>query len=256
MNMTRDEEWLLREKYEGDMNPSFVEDCARLRAGEPLAYVIGHVPFLGVTVYLDSRPLIPRAETEFWVERAIAEMPSHEPIRVLDLCSGSGAIGLAVLAKRLNASVDLIELEERHHATIERNLRENGVSASRARVLGDDLFERAEGPYDHILSNPPYIDPALDRVAQSVRAFEPAEALYGGEGGLELVRRIMREAKGFLAPYGRLYIEHEPEQSAAIATAAKEAGLACRTERDQYGVDRYSVLSCLAPRFHVESSHG
>jgi len=87
---------LLRDKYGGDPKADLTQDIARLDAGEPLAYVIGWIPFLGLTIRLDSHPLIPRPETEWWTEELIAHLKDlfgDTPFRLLDMCAGSGAIG-------------------------------------------------------------------------------------------------------------------------------------------------------------------
>ena len=108
--MSQDIEWLLEEKYSGEKNDAFFADCKRLALGEPLGFLIGHVPFLDTTIYLDSKPLIPRPETEYWTEAVIADIktnypardlentPGAEQLRVLDLCAGSGCIGVAIAA--------------------------------------------------------------------------------------------------------------------------------------------------------------
>jgi Methylase of polypeptide chain release factors len=96
--------------------------------------------------------------------------------------------------------------------------------------------------YDFILSNPPYIDPVLNRTERSVTDYEPHHALFGGEGGLELIRRIIAEAPTYLNPLGQLWLEHEPEQTPTIAAVARGNGLRCTTWLDQYAVERYSVM--------------
>lgn len=247
----RERQWLLTEKYGGVESPTFLADLARLQAGEPLAYLIGHVPFLGTTITLGSRPLIPRTETEHWVERAIEELRTTPPTRsaplhILDLCAGSGAIGIAVLQALPEARADFVELDTAHHATITENLRENGVAPTRARVFGGDLF--AEIPvgttYDAILTNPPYVDPALrERVAPSVLAHEPQRALFGGVGGTEFIDRILADARAHLTPGGLLYLEHEPEQAAHITSLAATHGYeSSQALPDQYGLLRSTRL--------------
>lgn len=237
---------LLREKYQGVTSPAYATDLERLHAGEPLAYIIGHIPFLSVNIYLDSRPLIPRSETEYWAGRVIETLLARtgtDDIRVLDLCAGSGCIGAAVLKGCPRARVDFAEKDEKHHETIMKNLRENGIDLARAGIFGGDLFERITGTYHVILTNPPYIDSALDRVDESVLAHEPHEALYGGTGGFELISRIIADARSHLAPCGVLYIEHEPEQVYQIRTCAHENGFSALVYPDQYGILRYSQLT-------------
>ncbi len=239
---SQDERWLLKEKYGGEKSKAFFADLERLRAGEPLAYLIGHVPFLGCRIYLDSRPLIPRPETEFWVEKAIKKIKTETAPRVLDLCAGSGAIGVAVAKHCPAARVVLSDVTNEHNSTVNRTIRENRVDKYQIEVVNGNLFENLSGQFDFILSNPPYIDPALDRAESSVKAYEPHLALYGGQGGLDILNRLIETAPKFLAPEGQMWLEHEPEQVEAIRESAEAAGFRATTHPDQYGVSRFSVL--------------
>lgn len=240
--MTQDETWLLTEKYNGIPNDAFLHDCTRLQQGEPLAYVIGWVPFLTTRITLATHPLIPRPETEYWTNQAIEEMRTRGdvPLSILDLCAGSGCIGISVLHALPKTHVDFVEIEERHHETIAANLTENTISSSRAHILGGDLFERVTNRYDFILANPPYIDPVLDRTEESVKRYEPSEALYGGDGGLVFIEEILAKVAHFLAPDGVLFLEHEPEQSKRIRECAQHYTLHTETRVDQYGVNRFT----------------
>lgn len=243
--MNKDEAWLLQEKYKGKKTEDFVADCARLSNGEPLAYVIGFIPFLRTQIYLDSRPLIPRPETEFWVEKIIFDMQNNAKsnIAILDLCAGSGCIGVAVLSEIENAHVDFAEIEVSHHTTIKKNISENGIDPERTQIFGGDLFEQITDTYDYILTNPPYIDSSLHRTEKSVRTFEPALALYGGEQGTDIIFKIIEATITFLKIDGSLIIEHEPEQNDAIHMCAKTVGFSSTTYTDQYGTSRYTVLT-------------
>lgn len=253
--MDKEQAWLLREKYNGEKSPAFFTDCKRLALGEPLGYLIGHVPFLDTTIHLDSRPLIPRPETEFWVEKAITEIKEYqqrtaglglttpEPITVADMCAGSGCAGVAVLQQVNNTTVVFAELDERHLATIAKNVAANELSADRARIVQSNIFSALPGEkFDFILANPPYIDPALHRVEDTVKDFEPHLALFGGHGGMEIIIQLIVEAKYHLLPHGRLWIEHEPEQATEIAVVAAAHGFTANAQIDQYGVERYSIL--------------
>jgi release factor glutamine methyltransferase len=228
----------------GEIVKEFLADCARLEAGTPLAYLIGHVPFLGTKISLTSRPLIPRPETEFWVEKIIDRIGAEKPdSRILDLCAGSGCIGVAILHTLPETQVDFAEIDSSHHSTIAENIKQNGINASRAHVFDGNLFENCTATYDYILSNPPYIDPALDRAEKSVREHEPHLALYGGTDGLELITRIITESVAHLTPHGVLVLEHEPEQVTSITSRAHEHGFDAESFPDQYGVIRYTVLT-------------
>jgi release factor glutamine methyltransferase len=209
----------------------------------PEAYRIGWVPFIHTNIYLDSRPLIPRTETEYWVNEFIHKsgILNLKSPRVLDLCAGSGCIGIAVAKDVPEIQIDFVELDEKHHQTIKKNLKENGVEG---RLFGGDLFENITDKYDFILSNPPYIDPTLkSRVQESVAQYEPEMALYGGRGGLEIIERILAKAHEHLKSGGSLYLEHEPEQVEAIS----KHSFYIDTKEDQFEHPRFSRFTKNGP---------
>ncbi|MEK7147665.1 MAG: HemK family protein methyltransferase [Patescibacteria group bacterium] len=206
---------------------------------EPEAYAIGSIPFIHTQIYLDSHPLIPRTETEYWVNEVIKEINDKNILhpRILDLCAGSGCIGIAIMKELEDATVDFVEIEEKHHDTIRKNILENKLDNSKARIFGGSLFEKISDKYDFILSNPPYINPALKyRVEESVIDHEPEQALFGGKDGLEIIKEILSKAEFYLKPDGSLYIEHEPEQAEIIS----ESPMYLNSFKDQFGVTRFS----------------
>lgn len=239
--MNQEEKWLLLEKHKGEEGDAFQSDLARLRSGEPLAYIIGHVPFLDCRIHLDSKPLIPRPETEYWVAKVIETISPNS--RVLDLCAGSGCIGVGVAKAIPEAQVTFAELDPAHVQTIEKNIAANLSDGERFKAVQTDLFENVTGTYDFILSNPPYIDPSIDRTEYSVKEYEPHLALYGGQGGMEIIRRIIEAAPEYLAKGGQLWLEHEPEQVEAIRKVALATGFNVATHNDQYEVQRFSILT-------------
>jgi len=244
--MSKEVHWLLEEKYEGKKNPQYDLDVKRLESGEPLGYVIGHVQFLGCRIYLDSKPLIPRFETEYWVEKVIESIKTHSntSLRVLDLCAGSGCIGVAVAEAIPDLHVTFAEIDESHLSTIQKNIEYNlSDRGQHLDVIESDLFTNLTGKFDYILSNPPYIDKALDRTEPCVKNYEPHLALYGGDQGLGVISDIIKKAPGYLNQSGQLWLEHEPEQLEAISFLAKQNGFTANHHKDQYGVERYSVLS-------------
>lgn len=206
----KDLEHLVRDKYNGDRSTDLTQDIERLRSGEPLAYVIGSIPFLGLSIRLDSYPLIPRPETEWWTEelaKHLAERFQDAPVQILDLCAGSGAIGLALLARLTQAHVSFAELSPLHAALIAVNLDENGIDSGRADIRSGDLFTPFEGTrFNVIASNPPYV-PSGRTLDRGVTDFEPSEALYAGEDGLDVIRRIARTAAKHLLPQGEVWLE-------------------------------------------------
>ncbi len=242
-------DWLLKEKYQGVESEAFQADCAKLKVGVPVAYLIGQVPFLDCTIYLDSHPLIPRPETEYWVEQAINTIKTSSTRQdlVLDLCAGSGAIGVAVAKAVPEASITFIELDSTHLPTIEKNLTKNTIiyDSEKYQVLSGDLFTVLPNGqrFNYILTNPPYIDTEANTVDTNVTAHEPHLALFGGEAGMELISKIISHAPQHLLPSGQLWIEHEPAQVEAIASLAITHGFTIITHPDQYRVPRFSVLT-------------
>lgn len=226
---------LLEEKYHGVQSAQYEKDVARLKAGEPLAYVIGWVPFLGQKIFLDSKPLIPRTETEFWVEQALKETRGT---RLLDLFAGSGCIGIAALAHCPDAHVDFGEIETRHFPTIEKSLRGNKIDEARTNCIETDVWSGISDRYDVIFANPPYLARQSTAVQESVREHEPSEALFAQDDGYALIEETIRGARDHLAPGGVIWIEHDPQQAAQVRALLSEEGCSGETLRDQYTLER------------------
>lgn len=242
--MQNERELLIRDKYNGDASADLSEDLARLSKGEPLAYVIGWIPFLGLRIQLDSHPLIPRPETEWWTEKLIAHLKERfgdTPFTFLDLCAGSGAIGLSVLASFPNAHVAFGELAFAHTEQIKKNISVNGLDASRAEVASSDLFASFKDTrFDVIATNPPYI-PEGRVLDASVTEFEPPLALFSGEDGLTLIRRIAKEVPGHMNPEGELWMECDIENVNEAGALLKDKATATEIHTDLYGRPRVVV---------------
>ncbi|MHB8860273.1 MAG: HemK/PrmC family methyltransferase [Minisyncoccota bacterium] len=238
----KDERWLLEEKFGGQETEEFERDKKRLAAGEPLGFVIGWQPFLGLKIYLDSKPLIPRTETEWWVEQLL-KVRTSDVLTFLDLCAGSGAIGCAALARLPAASVSFGEIDPTHEATISKNIRGNDLDASRADVRIGDLFEPfGNMQFDLIAANPPYI-PSGRTLEASVADYEPSLALFSGDDGLDVIRRIALELPKRLAPGGVAWIECDSAHAAAACALFADQGLKAEIHTDQYGKPRVIVVS-------------
>lgn len=247
--MTREEQWLLEEKYGGDANtPGFEADKHRLVSGEPVAYIIGWQPFLGLRIYLDSRPLIPRPETEWWTQQLLTELRGQRfaninPLHVLDLCAGSGTIGCAVVANLPQAHVNFGEVDAAHKSTIEKNIILNGLDLSRVNIYIGDLFD----PFGHlrfdvIVANPPYI-PVGRKLPASVTQYEPSEALYAGPDGLDTISRIITELPQRLTSNGMAWIEIDNSQVNSVKKLVDAVRLHSDIRTDQYGRPRLVVVS-------------
>ncbi len=251
-NMTRQEVWwLLREKHGGVQSADFFSDCKRLAEGEPIDYVIGWCEFLGCRIDLSERPLVPRPETEWWVEKIVqsakckAQSNERRHLRVLDLFSGSGCIGIVVLKHLPHARVDFADIESSCLAQIRKNAELNCVAPERYRVLRSDVFSAIIGRYDMIFANPPYVaeHTASERLAPSVREFEPHRALFAGVDGLDYIRVVLRNASRFLAPRGFLAMEFDDTQADEVVGLLKRSGLYGSIHCDQYGRARYLLAS-------------
>ena len=241
--MTKDEQWLLDEKYGGVPTPEYEADRQRLAGGEPLGYVIGFEPFLGLKISLDSKPLIPRVETEWWTEQLLASVAKDEPLTFLDLCAGSGAIGCAALARLPKAQVYFGELDPAHEATILKNIRQNGLDESRATIGIGDLFEPFhDNTFAVIAANPPYI-PAGREIAASVADYEPELALYGGTDGLDIIRSIATKLPKHLAKGGIAWIECDSAHASEACALFASEGLTAEIRTDQYSQPRILVVS-------------
>lgn len=232
---------LLRDKYKGIESPAYADDLERLEQGEPLAYVIGWVPFLGTRIYLDSKPLIPRPETEWWVEKIIRETPETKSLKVLDLFAGSGCVGVAVLKSLPHTHCTFGEIETEHQATIHHNVVANSIDPARMAIVVTDVFSNISGSFDLILANPPYIPEESKTTSLPELSFEPPRALYAAQGGLESIFRFLSEAPQHLNSGGSIYMEFNEGQETAILEYCKQLPLSAKVLRDQYGRMRLLV---------------
>ena len=179
-------------------------------AGEPVAYLIGEWEFYGLPLDISRDVLIPRPDTEVLAREAIEYLQTQGECRVLDLCAGSGCIGLAVASQTPGARVVLGEYSDAALKICRQNIRRNGLSGRVVPIQVNALEkpERTLGEFQCIISNPPYIPRAdIEGLDTSVREYEPHLALDGGEDGLDFYRAIAEKWKDALIPGGRLYFE-------------------------------------------------
>lgn len=212
----------------------------RRRRREPLQHITGEMYFRYLRLRAARGAFIVRPETEMVAEHAIAAAAGTDRPRVVDLCTGSGAIALAVATEVPAARVWAVELSPEAAAVAEHNIAEHAPQVSL--VLGDAATALAEldGTVDVVVANPPYIPPgAVPREAE-VRDHDPRLALYGGgEDGLQTPRAVVATAARLLRPGGMLVMEHAEGQAAAVREICAAAGfLEVRTEADLGGRDR------------------
>ena len=180
-------------------------------AGEPVAYLIGEWEFFGLPLDISADVLIPRPDTEVLAQEAISYLRALAgETRGLDLCAGSGCIGLAVASQVEGARVVLGAYSDAALKICRQNIRRNGLSGRVVPIQVDALSkpDRSLGEFHCIISNPPYIPRAdIETLDASVKDYEPHMALDGGEDGLDFYRSIVEKWKEALVPGGRLYFE-------------------------------------------------
>ncbi|MBZ9537557.1 50S ribosomal protein L3 N(5)-glutamine methyltransferase [Modicisalibacter tunisiensis] len=181
---------------------------SRIETRTPLPYLLGEAFFAGYPFTVDERVLIPRSPIAELIEHDFAAwFPEQPPARVLDLCTGSGCIGIATALHLPTAEVDLADISPEALAVAKANITRHDVGA-RVRAVASDLFEGLAGQrYDLIVANPPYVDARDLATMPAEFRHEPALALGAGADGLDIVRRLLREAREHLTDEGVLIVE-------------------------------------------------
>lgn len=222
----------------------------RRKDREPTAMILGEWDFMGLTFRLNKSTLIPEQDTEVLVETALEELKrrglGEAPLRILDLCTGSGCILLSLLHELRNAGGLGTDLSEEALEAARENAVRLGLQ-ERAAFRQGDLWEPVgDERFDLIVSNPPYVPTeVIPTLEPEVRCGEPYAALDGGEDGLVFYRRIMREAAGHLKPSGIIIVESGFDEAPQIAALMQDQELrGIRTVKDYGGLDRV-VLGAL-----------
>lgn len=229
----------------------------------PLQQIIGHQEFMGLDFLVNEHVLIPRQDTEVLVETVLEDLKSGavraadsavggqkrsqesgrieeaKPLRILDMCAGSGCIGIS-LERLAPIAVSVLgaDISDEALKVAEQNGRQLGCE--RYRICKSDLFEQIEGTFEVIVSNPPYIATAvIDTLDAEVKDHEPHLALDGEADGLAFYRRLAAESPGYLTENGRIFFEIGYDQGVAVSELLREAGFRdVRVIRDLAGLDR------------------
>jgi release factor glutamine methyltransferase len=199
----------------------------RREAGEPIQYIVGETEFYGLPFQVTPDVLIPRPETEHLVEKVLELAGRFAPPRIVDVGCGSGAIAIALAHALPRAQVTAVDVSPRALAVAGENAKHNHL-ADRIRFLRGNLLSAViDERFDLIASNPPYVASA-DRasLAVEVRDHEPAVALFAGEDGLEVIRRLVPAAFAALSPGGFLVMEFGHGQWPAVSALLADAGFA------------------------------
>lgn len=219
------------------------EYCRRRLEGEPVAYIIGEWEFYGIRLLITPDVLIPRTDTEVLAGRAMdLALQRERPARVLDLCTGSGCIGLAVAERVPESRVTLADISEPALALCRQNIRLTGLGRQAVCIKADALEEPSPSlrDFDLLLCNPPYIPSGdIRRLDPSVRDYEPRLALDGGEDGLDFCRSIARRWGRVLKPGGALLMETGIGQARQAEEILEESGFTrLHVYRDTGGIER------------------
>ena len=223
------------------------EALTRLRQGEPLPYVLGEWNFYGLPLYVGPQVLIPRDDT-----CALAELAIHKALfldqdpRILDLCCGSGCIGLAIASRLKDARVTLGDLSKEALSVARKNIQRNHLGGRVSCVQLDAMEEPPAflGKFDMIVSNPPYVTAGeMEELPPSVRDFEPHMALYGGPDGLDFYRSITERYRSILKPGGFLCYEFGMGQGDAVCAILEEIGFTVLERTRDYNDRERAVLA-------------
>ena len=225
-------------------NPSFTEEtCNELKElikrrekGEPLAYLTNQIGFWNLSLYVDNKVLVPRPETETLVQ-SILETFGSKQIRVLDLGTGSGAIGLSLAKERKNWEIVCSDMSLEAIKVTKKNMLMNSLNVSL--INSNWLAAFKNECFDLIVSNPPYINPSDPRVLSDGLKFEPIEALVSDCGGFKDIEQIVKESSKSLHNSGYLFLEHGYDQSDKVISIFENYDFSqIRTFKDLNGDDR------------------
>tara|TARA_Y200000002_G_scaffold312062_1_gene269230 strand:+ start:25 stop:858 length:834 start_codon:yes stop_codon:yes gene_type:complete len=225
-------------------NPSLTkETCNELKdlikrreKGEPLAYLTNQIGFWNLSLYVDNKVLVPRPETETIIQN-ILETFSSKQIKVLDLGTGSGAIGLSLAKERKNWEVICSDMSLEAIKVTEKNMLMNSLNVSL--VNSNWLAAFKNECFDLIVSNPPYINPSDPRVLSDGLKFEPIEALVSDCEGFKDIEQIVKESCKSLNNSGYLFLEHGYDQADQVVSIFENYDFSqIRTFKDLNGDDR------------------
>ena len=246
----RSQEYILgnRDLYASEETCDSVEKATkRLLKGEPLAYILGEWEFYGLPLYVNEKVLIPRDDTVAVAQLAINQaifLPSDP--RILDLCTGSGCIGLAVASRIKDARVTLADISKDALAVAKKNIARNKLSGRVSCIQADALSPVPAflGRFDMIVSNPPYITgPDMAELDDSVKLYEPHLALFGGRDGLDFYRSIAVNYAAALKPGGFLCLEFGDDQGDDVCRILEENGYTILERSRDYNDRERAVLA-------------
>lgn len=204
---------------------------------EPVAYILGEKEFMGLLFKVEEGILVPRPDTEIIVEAVLELIKDNAPTEVLDLCCGSGAIGLSIKNYKPASLVTLADVSSKATQVTRRNAETLNLDVN---VIHSDLFNKIKKSFDIIVSNPPYIkSEEISTLEEEIKNWEPRLALDGGLDGYLFYKRIIKESSSFLRPGGYLVFEIGINQDQDIIRFLEEANFeSIEVKNDLSGIPR------------------
>ena len=210
-------EEIVETKIETDFN----EAIQKKQAGIPLQYITNMQEFMGINFYVDENVLIPRPDTEVLVEEVIKLAKEKENIAILDMCTGSGAIAIALAEYLTNAKITASDKSKKALVVAQKNAKNTKASIQ---FIESDLFGNIKDKFDIIVSNPPYIESDVIKCLDKEVQKEPMMALDGGKDGLDFYRKIAKQARVYLNEDGYLALEIGYNQKEKVKELLKKEG--------------------------------
>ncbi len=209
----------------------------------PLQYITNHQEFMKLHFYVDENVLIPQPDTEILVEEVLLIAKKEQKQKILDMCTGSGCIGISLAYYLENSKITMSDISKNAIEIAKKNAKENQV-LDKVEFITSDLFEKIEGKFDIIVSNPPYIETKVILSLSKQVQNEPILALDGGEDGLVFYRKLINEAPNFLNDNGYLCMEIGYNQKEKVMKLAQQTGKFSKIEvkKDLEGNNR--VIIC------------
>ncbi|MEK7604207.1 MAG: class I SAM-dependent methyltransferase [Patescibacteria group bacterium] len=242
LSLAQAKQKILTEKYAGVEGNAYRADCARLEAHEPWEYVLGHTDFLGATIDLSYRPMVPRDETAQWVKRVIDEWKDAGPVTTADLYAGAGNIGIALLKHLPEATCTFNEIDAALLPQIKKSLEINSIDPSRTTLLAGNSLEKITGTFDVLCANPPYVDPKGEADMDPEMHYEPRIAFFGSTDGFGHHRELIEKGKQYLTKRGTLYVECDMTQVEELKKILATTDWQSTFWDDPYGHEGVMVL--------------
>lgn len=231
------------QEVEKEEEKEYKKAIEKILQGNPLQYITKKQEFMKLTFYVDENVLIPQPDTEILVEEVLKIAKRENKEKILDMCTGSGCIGISLANGLENAKITMSDISKKALQIAEKNAKNNNIE-EKIKIIESDLFKNIKEKFDIIVSNPPYIEtkviPTLSKQVQK----EPILALDGGKDGLLFYRKLINEAPLFLKDEGYLCMEIGYNQKEKVIKLAKKEGIFSKIEqvKDLSGNDR--VIIC------------